>query len=335
MNTNASTIAFPIDLVYLWVDGNDAAWQAKRQTYMTGAQTKSTSADATSEARWRNNDELLFSLRSVEMYAPWVNHIYIITDNQRPEWLVPNHPKVTIVDHVEIFPPEAIPIFNSGALEACIHKIKGLSEHFLFANDDTLFAQRVEPTDFFLPDGRPIVRFMHFSRRKAHRKGHYHRMLYRMQNLAKEQTGRLIALAPHHNIDAYCKSAYAHCVEQLYPEEWHQTIFHRFREEGDMHRSFVAYWMVATGNAVMRRVGRYNRVTGGLVGHLRAFLSGRYATDSRVVSANLPDYEKVMRKYNPLMICANDNEHTTPEDCKRMHAFLQARYPVQSSFEKR
>ena len=85
MNTNASTIAFPIDLVYLWVDGNDAAWQAKRQTYMTGAQTKSTSADATSEARWRNNDELLFSLRSVEMYAPWVNHIYIITDNQRPE----------------------------------------------------------------------------------------------------------------------------------------------------------------------------------------------------------------------------------------------------------
>ena len=71
----------------MWVDGSDAEWQAKRALYSGEGQRASRSADATSAARWRNNDELRYSLRSVEMYAPWINHIYIITDNQRPSWL--------------------------------------------------------------------------------------------------------------------------------------------------------------------------------------------------------------------------------------------------------
>ena len=86
MSTVHENITFPIDLVYLWVDDTDEVWRAKRQLYRPEQRTNS--ADATSEARWRNNDELRYSLRSVEKYAPWVNHIYIITDNQRPSWLV-------------------------------------------------------------------------------------------------------------------------------------------------------------------------------------------------------------------------------------------------------
>ncbi len=326
-----SRVDFPIDLVYMWVDGSDAEWQAKRALYSGEGQRASRSADATSAARWRNNDELRYSLRSVEMYAPWINHIYIITDNQRPSWLA-DHPKVSVVDHRDIIPPEALPTFNSEAIESCLYRIEGLSEHFIVANDDTLFAQEVEPTDFFLADGRPIVRLMHFSRRKAPRKGHYHRMLLRMQDLVCERFGRMIPYAPHHNMDGYLRSAYGHCVEELWPEEWKHTTLQRFRQEGDMHRSFVNYYMIATGCGVMRKVGRYNR-TKGLVGRLRACFTGCYAADSRVVSANLPDYEKAMRKYNPLMICANDNELTTDADCARLHTFLQDRYPQPSAFE--
>ena len=326
-----SRVDFPIDLVYMWVDGSDAEWQAKRALYSGESQKASRSADATSAARWRNNDELRYSLRSVEMYAPWINHIYIITDNQRPSWLA-DHPKVSIVDHRDIMPPEALPTFNSEAIESCLYRIEGLGEHFIVANDDTLFAQSVEPTDFFLADGRPIVRLMHFSRRKAPRKGHYHRMLLRMQDLVCERFGKLIPYAPHHNMDGYLRSAFGHCVEELWPEEWAKTALQRFRQEGDMHRSFVNYYMIATGGGVMRKVGRYNRIKG-VVGRLRACFTGCYAADSRVVSANLPDYEKAMRKYNPLMICANDNEHTTDADCARLHTFLQNRYPKKSAFE--
>ena len=73
---------FPIDLVYMWVDGNDPVWQQKKQQYnpTITAETVQTAG----EARWRDNDELLYSLRSVEKNAPWINHIYIITDGQCP-----------------------------------------------------------------------------------------------------------------------------------------------------------------------------------------------------------------------------------------------------------
>ena len=333
MTTAHEYITFPIDLVYLWVDDSDEAWRAKRDHYRPTEQ-RSTTADATSAARWRNNDELRYSLRSVEMYAPWVNHIYIVTDNQRPEWLVPDHPKVTIVDHSEILPAEALPVFNSQAIESCLHKIGSLSEHFIVANDDTMFAQQVEPTLFFYPDGSPIVRLMRFNRRKALRRGMYHRTVRRMQDLVKIDTGVLISLAPHHNFDAYRKSDFAHCVECHYPDLWSETATQRFRNEEDMQRSFVSYLSVATGTAIMRKVGRYNRVEGGVLGRVKAFLSGRFSNDSRVVSANLPDYEKVMRKYNPLMICVNDNERATDADCARLREFLRTRYPQKSSFEK-
>ena len=106
-------------------------------------------------------------MRSVEKYASWINHIYIITDGQCPEWLDTSHPKITIVDHKDILPAEALPTFNSQAIESCIYKIEGLSEHFIVGNDDTMFVKETSPATFFNADGSPIVRLMRFNRKKA------------------------------------------------------------------------------------------------------------------------------------------------------------------------
>ena len=88
------SVDFPIDLVYTWVDGNDPAWREKRHKYMP-VQTTERAPNHLCEARWVENNELMYSLRSVEMYAPWVNRIYIVTDGQTPSWLNTNHPKIT------------------------------------------------------------------------------------------------------------------------------------------------------------------------------------------------------------------------------------------------
>ncbi len=72
-----------IDLVYLWVDENDKNWREKKSKYTT----KSYNKDAVDDCRFVNNDELKYSLRSIEKYAPWINRIFIVTDNQTPEWL--------------------------------------------------------------------------------------------------------------------------------------------------------------------------------------------------------------------------------------------------------
>ena len=64
-----------------------------------------------------DNGELKYSLRSIGLYAPWVRKIFIVTDNQVPEWLDTAHPKIQIVDHSEILPEESRPCFNSVIIE--------------------------------------------------------------------------------------------------------------------------------------------------------------------------------------------------------------------------
>ena len=67
-----------IDLVYLWVNGSDPVWQAKRNACIGKTEEKSS---VNCEGRYANNDELKFSLRSIEAYAPWIHKIYIVTES--------------------------------------------------------------------------------------------------------------------------------------------------------------------------------------------------------------------------------------------------------------
>lgn len=324
------TSDFAVDLVYLWVDGDDPAWRAKRNQYIGGSTIQT--AEVVGDARWRNIDELRYSLRSVEKYAPWINHIFIVTDNQCPKWLNRNHPKITIVDHKDIFPHEVLPTFNSCAMEACLHKIPNLSEHFIFGNDDTLFTKPIHRSTFFNEDGRPIVRLMRFDREKALRRGHYHKMIRRMQDLIEADFGEQIYLAPHHNFDAYLRSDYEYCIKNLHSEAWQNILYHRFRHNEDMHRSYISYYMIATGHAVMRKVGRYNNIEG-IFNKIKATLTNRFANDSRCINNYSRNYTAQMRKYNPIMICVNDSERATAEDGQRMAKFLQELFPDKCGFE--
>ncbi len=114
-----------IDLVYMWVDGNDPAWLAKKRAFTgeSGAE-----AEATGKARYVDNDELRYSLRSAEQFAPWIRRIFIVTDGQTPEWLDVSNPRVQIVDHSDILPPEALPCYNSAVIEYFLYRIPGLAE---------------------------------------------------------------------------------------------------------------------------------------------------------------------------------------------------------------
>ena len=138
-----------IDIVYMWVDGSDPVWLAKKNAFEQGV--ASTAGEALDEARFVDNDELKYSLRSIERYAPWIRHIYIVTDGQVPAWIDLTNPRISIIDHTEIIPREALPTFSSPAIEWCVDNIPGLSEHFLLANDDTFIGREVSP-EFFFPN---------------------------------------------------------------------------------------------------------------------------------------------------------------------------------------
>lgn len=86
--------------------------------------------------RYRDYGTFNYWFRMVEMHAPWVNNIYLITNGQRPKWLNVNHPKLKWVRHEEFIPKEYLPTFNASAIEMNIHRIDGLSENFVLFNDD-------------------------------------------------------------------------------------------------------------------------------------------------------------------------------------------------------
>ena len=147
-----------IDIVYLWVDGNDKKWRQEKNKWLKKYHI--VSSDSSNKARWRNNDELKYSLRSIGKNIPWVNHIYIITGfNQVPKWLNTKNSRITIIPHSEIMPKNAIPTFNSDAIAMCIGNIKQLDEHFLLFNDDIFINKPTSQNFFFTKKGQPIYRY--------------------------------------------------------------------------------------------------------------------------------------------------------------------------------
>lgn len=143
-----------IDLVYLWVDGSELSH--------VQALESETGEIKQPKHRFADHNELLYSLRSVWKFAPWINHIYIVSaDYQIPLLIDYRHEKITFVSHSMIFKEHshALPVFNAMCIETRIHHIPGLSEHFIYSNDDMFLGSPVTP-DFFFEDGKPIHRII-------------------------------------------------------------------------------------------------------------------------------------------------------------------------------
>jgi hypothetical protein len=123
-----------IDVVYTWVDTYDPERDEYKKQYNLHINTKD---ENTSKKRYEDNQELKYSLRSVEKYCQWVNMIYIVVkDGQYPKFIDFNNSKIKLINHSELIPPNALPTFNSNAIELCIHKIPNLSAKYLYFNDD-------------------------------------------------------------------------------------------------------------------------------------------------------------------------------------------------------
>lgn len=157
---HAFDVTFDVDLVYTWVDGADPAWRARRDEAWAATDHDAHSTLAANPSRYADREELRYSLRSVAAYADWVRRIHIVTDHQVPIWLETAHPKIHVVDHEELFAgvQDALPTFNSHAIESRLHHIDGLAEHYLYLNDDMLLGSPLSPEDFFLGNG--IAQFL-------------------------------------------------------------------------------------------------------------------------------------------------------------------------------
>lgn len=133
-----------IDIVYTWVNGLDPKFIEKKNKYLNSNQILDNP-----DIRFESLNELYYSIKSVLKYLPWINKIYIVTDNQIPELDVELYSsgKIEIIDHTDIIPDEYLPTFYSDVIESYLHNIPGLSEIFLYNNDDLFFLDYVDISD--------------------------------------------------------------------------------------------------------------------------------------------------------------------------------------------
>lgn len=307
-----------IDLVYLWVNGNDPKWIAKRSACV-GTLSK---AEENCKGRYVDNNELKYSIRSAEKYAPWIRKIFIVTDNQVPQWLNTSHPKIQIVDHTEILPKECLPCFNSVVIEHHLHRIPGLSEHFLYANDDMYFNKSVCPSTFFAKDLLPIIRL----NRRPFRKWllwykmnvrkiilrNYIQTIHNAATLVEQKYGTYYNGKTHHNIDAYLKSTYQH-TREVFKSEIDATLSNHVRSSNDIQRNLYSYVALAEKKGHLHYVTQHT--------------SFRLHIDNRKL------YDKFER-YNPMFFCMNDSQFANDDDRICAITFLKKLFPDKSQFEK-
>ena len=308
-----------IDLVYLWVDGSDPRWLVKHNACIGKTEERST---VNCKGRYADNDELKYSLRSVEMYAPWVRKIFIVTDEQVPSWLDTSNPRIRVVDHTEIMPEVCLPCFNATVIEHFLWNIPGLSEHFLFANDDMLINRSLSPSFFFADDGLPVIRLNHSGLRNfylAFKKKFlgikfkkYVLLVYNAAKLVETKYGVFYGCKTHHNIDAYLKSDYQR-IEEMFKEEIEPTLGNHVRSENDIQRSLYAYVAMAEKRCHPVYVDR--------------------KTSFRFHIQNMKHYN-MLEEYNPMLFCMNDSEYATDDDRRKVTEFLKRRFPDRSEFEK-
>ena len=133
-----------IDFVIPWVDGNDPDWMAEKNKYSK----EDTKIDSLVN-RYRDWDTLKYLFRSIELYTPWVNKIHFVTWGHVPNWLNTNNEKINIVRHEDYIPKRYLPVFSSHPIELNLHRIPGISEKFVYFNDDYILLNKINEEDFF------------------------------------------------------------------------------------------------------------------------------------------------------------------------------------------
>ncbi len=311
-----------IDVVYTWVDDNFPGYS---ETLLKYAHT----GHDLNPNRTRDNLDLMkFSLRSIELYAPWIRHVYIVTSRPHvPPWLNTNNDKISIVHHDEIIENKYLPTFNSFSILSHIHNVNGLSDYFLYIEDDMLFGNTVEISDFISEDKKIIIyprleMSCPSKHRNSERKSPWNSAHafsnYLLDDTYQYENRNVVNHVPF-MID---KQSWQEMIK-IWENEFMQTRACRFRANYNIvPEFFYLYFMLYNDRAIS--VGLFNTYSKTFyLGADNYFISTLYGIN-------------MIRLLRPKMYSINDNFGDNPETkiVARIRQFLENFYPEKSAFEK-
>ena len=337
---------FPVDIVYTWVDGSDKKWLSKKEATLNKYGVFHKSIDVSGEKRFANKEELKYSLRSIEKYCSWVRNIYLVTDNQTPDWLNLNNNNLKIINHKDIFHDKNhLPTFNSNAIEMRLHHINGVSNSFLSFNDDVFFGRLTNKSDFFYENGLPKLyvgkslskiklrmrfRFPFLKKMHAHASA-----ISNSRRLIFEKYNLLINQNLTHSVKSLNKK-YLYEIEDLFSKQYNVTLQNQFRDPSDIFiMALHAYYLIAIGKNTSLYVQKIRKSA--LKNKLYSLFYGKL--DYAYVCLNWPqdrvkNYLHYIKKYTPLTFCLNDWPSNDQSADKIIIKFLNNMFQKKSSYEK-
>ena len=308
-----------IDFVIIWVDGGDPEWRAEKKQYSPEKDTDDR------EVRFRDWDNLRYWFRGVEKYAPFVRKIFFVTWGHLPEWLDTSNPKLEIVNHKDYIPAEYLPTFNSHTIELNLHRIKGLSEHFVYFNDDMFVVSPTKPEDYF-KNGLPLDIFTlntvfygydsvghiigsnlavineNFKKRKCFKE---HWKKYFSLKYGKHLIRTTLLFPWHYFQGFYNTHIGSNFLKSTFEEVWaaepeilDDTCKCRFRSPTNVNQWLMKYWQLAKGKfmPMSSKVGWYKKVKNNNEVLINNVLSHRYKFICINDNENLEDFEKTKQE---------------------------------------
>lgn len=329
--------SFPVDAVFTWVDGTDPVWREQKSRLwqrVFGESLPQNDADDT--ARFQDNGELRYALRSLERFAPWIRRVHLVTMDQKPVWL--NTATVSLVSHRDIFPDDVpLPVFSSHPIGFCIHRVPGLAERFIYLSDDYMFGRPMTPGDFFLPDGSPLQLAAKLGKKSMQR------MLDRLTR-THGHAPAAVAKARSHKIiiDRYAASfpyyvrhfpkpmvrESAAALWEAFPEEIGATLRSPFRSPADVRVGMLyPLFLLAEGKGEVRAVNGLRQVwdffRGRGLAHLGASLG----------DPNFRSKTRAIKWLRPRTFSLNDAPWASETDRRMMREFLAEMFPEPSRYE--
>jgi hypothetical protein len=275
------------------------------------------------------------------MFAPWVNHIYIVTGfGQVPKWLNTKHPKITIVPHEQIMPADALPTFNATAIEMCIPNIPGLSEYFLLMNDDMFFNRPLNPDFFYDKYGRTRVLYSNHSNRSKNigtwlgRVDEYTQTLILSAQFIERIFGKKVyKYRPSHGIDPYLKSTWIACRNHpMLTGQIDQQIRNKFRTNNEIQRWIFNLYDLINNRAVFIHSRARKHTRHKITDFIYNAIFTPWIKDSPVVCTDTSVARSALLRAPTF--CINDSADTDKTILRDNAKFMEERFPNKSQFEK-
>ncbi len=230
-----------VDVVITYVDGFDPLWQKDYETTFNAPFLVK---------HFRDWGTLKYLMRGIEQNLPYVEtiHLVVARESQVPAWV--NREKVHIVLHEDIIPAEYLPTFNSATIGLFLYRIPGLSDYYLYFNDD-IFPLKSCPVEMFFPEGKSAIKFSTHLFAQGFYKKHV-RNSYRLARTLLGQSYGLCFKRPQH----ICIPMQRKACEEVFAKATPQIMasLSPKRTENNLNQSLFLNYLYYSGRAISRRI---------------------------------------------------------------------------------